>query len=83
MDKKVVMRSEPAAAGGDPAAPEQRDRVVLLRKSELIGGLIAEGRLDEGEDRVAVWDYEVRCDRRVSIGICHARMISEQRGVGL
>jgi hypothetical protein len=47
MDKKVVMRSEPAAAGGDPAAPEQRDRVILLRKSELIGGLIAEGRLDE------------------------------------
>jgi hypothetical protein len=47
MDKKVVMCSEPAAAGGDPAAPEQRDRVILLRKSELIGGLIAEGRLGE------------------------------------
>ncbi len=52
MDKKVVMRSEPAAAGDDSAGPEQRDRVILLRKSELIDGLIAEGRLDEaGEAR--------------------------------
>jgi hypothetical protein len=47
MDKKVVMHSESAAAGGDPAAPEQRDRVIPLRKSAVIAGLLAEGRLDQ------------------------------------
>lgn len=31
----------------DAAAPEQFDRVIRLRKSELIGGLLAEGHLDE------------------------------------
>jgi hypothetical protein len=31
------------------AAPEQRDRVIPLRKSDLIEGLLAEGRLDEAE----------------------------------
>jgi hypothetical protein len=37
---------------GTPAesvAPEQRDRVIPLRKSDLIDGLVAEGRLDEAE----------------------------------
>ncbi len=29
------------------AAPEQRDRFIPLRKSDMIGGLIAEGSLDE------------------------------------
>ena len=29
------------------AAPEQRDRVIRLRKADLIGGLVAEGGLDE------------------------------------
>src|ERR1700744_5840904 len=47
MDKKVVIRSESAAAGGNTVAPEQRDRVIPLRKPDMITGLIAEGRLDE------------------------------------
>ena len=34
-------------AAGDPAAPEQRDRFIPLRKSDLIDGLVAEGLLDE------------------------------------
>ena len=41
------MNRAPAAAGSDAPAPEQRDRVIPLRKSEMIAGLIAEGRLDE------------------------------------
>jgi hypothetical protein len=32
---------------GKPAAPEQRDRVIAVRKSDIIEGLIAEGRLDQ------------------------------------
>ncbi len=31
------------------AAPQQRDRVIPLRKSDIIDGLIAEGRLDEAD----------------------------------
>jgi hypothetical protein len=31
----------------EAAAPDQRDRVIPLRKSDLIGGLVAEGCLDE------------------------------------
>ena len=31
----------------DTATPEQRDRVIRLRKADLIGGLVAEGSLDE------------------------------------
>lgn len=34
-------------SGGERAAPEQRDRVIAVRKSDLIGGLLAEGVLDE------------------------------------
>lgn len=41
------MNGAPAGAGGEPAAPEQRDRVIPLRKSDMIGGLLAEGLLDE------------------------------------
>jgi len=37
-----TVRSIPEAA-----APEQFDRVIRLRKTELIGGLVAEGHLDE------------------------------------
>ena len=37
------MNGKPAEA----AAPEQRDRVIALRKSDLIDGLVAEGRLDQ------------------------------------
>jgi hypothetical protein len=33
----------------EAAAPEQRDRVIPLRKPDLIEGLVAEGRLDEAE----------------------------------
>ncbi|MGB8398966.1 TMEM143 family protein [Bradyrhizobium sp.] len=36
-----------AGAGGEAAAPEQRDRVIPLRKSDIIEGLVAEGGLDE------------------------------------
>jgi hypothetical protein len=32
---------------GEAAAPEQFDRVIRLRKTELIGGLVAEGNVDE------------------------------------
>jgi hypothetical protein len=32
---------------GDATALEQRDRVIRLRKADLIGGLVAEGGLDE------------------------------------
>ena len=39
----------PAEAGREVAAPEQRDRVIPLRKSDIIDGLIAEGRLDEAD----------------------------------
>jgi hypothetical protein len=33
----------------EAVAPEQRDRVIPLRKSDLIDGLVAEGRLNEAE----------------------------------
>jgi len=36
-----------AEAGRETAARNQRDRVIPLRKSDVIDGLIAEGRLDE------------------------------------
>jgi hypothetical protein len=39
----------PAEAGQEIAAPEKRDRVIPLRKSDIIDGLIAEGRLDEAD----------------------------------
>jgi hypothetical protein len=35
-----------AAVGNEAAAPVQRDRFIPLRKSDIIDGLIAEGRLD-------------------------------------
>jgi Protein of unknown function (DUF3754) len=38
-----------AEAGRGTAAREQRDRVIPLRKSDVIDGLIAEGRLDEAD----------------------------------
>jgi hypothetical protein len=44
---ELPVNGAPAAAGGEVAAPERRDSVIPLRKSELIAGLIAEGRLDE------------------------------------
>ena len=34
-------------AHGEAAAPEPRDRFIPLRKSDIVGGLVAEGRLDE------------------------------------
>jgi hypothetical protein len=34
-------------AHGEAAAPEQRDRFIPLRKSDIVGGLVAEGRLDD------------------------------------
>ena len=37
----------PAEAQGEPAVPEQRDRVIPLRKSDIIVGLIAEGQIGE------------------------------------
>jgi hypothetical protein len=39
----------PAEAGQEIAAPERRDRVIPLRKSDIIDALIAEGRLDEAD----------------------------------
>ena len=38
-----------AEAGRGTAARDQRDRVIPLRKSDVIDGLIAEGRLDEAD----------------------------------
>ena len=38
-----------AEAGRETAARDQRDRVIPLRKSDVIDGLIAEGRLDEAD----------------------------------
>jgi hypothetical protein len=40
----------PAEAGRAVAAREPRDRVIPLRKSDIIDGLIAEGRLDEADE---------------------------------
>jgi hypothetical protein len=34
-------------AHSEAAAPEQQDRFIPLRKSDIIGGLVAEGRLDD------------------------------------
>ena len=39
----------PAEGGREIATPEKRDRVIPLRKSDVIDGLIAEGRLDEAD----------------------------------
>ena len=40
----------PVDAGREIAARPQRDRVIPLRKSDIIDGLVAEGRLDgEGQ----------------------------------
>jgi hypothetical protein len=36
-------------AHDEAAAPEQRDRFIPLRKSDIIAGLVAEGRLDDAE----------------------------------
>ena len=36
-------------AHGEAAAPEQQDRFIPLRKSDIVGGLVAEGRLDDAE----------------------------------
>jgi hypothetical protein len=38
-----------AEAGLETAARDQRDRVIPLRKSDILDGLVAEGRLDEGD----------------------------------
>jgi hypothetical protein len=38
-----------AEAGCQTAARDQRDRVIPLRKSDILDGLVAEGRLDEGD----------------------------------
>jgi hypothetical protein len=38
-----------AEAGRETAARDQRDRVIPLRKSDILDGLVAEGRLDEGD----------------------------------
>jgi hypothetical protein len=36
-------------AQGETAAPEPRDRFIPLRKSDIVGGLVAEGRLDDAQ----------------------------------
>jgi uncharacterized protein DUF3754 len=38
-----------SGAQGEAAAPEPRDRFIPLRKSDIVGGLIASGCLDEAE----------------------------------
>jgi Protein of unknown function (DUF3754) len=44
-----VKDGSPGEAEREMVAPGQRDRVIPLRKSDIIDGLIAEGRLDEAE----------------------------------
>ena len=44
------MMHAPTEAGRDAGAPEQRDRVIPLRKSDIIDALVAEGRLDEADE---------------------------------
>src|SRR6187455_1655027 len=39
----------PVEAGPVVAPRQQRDRVIPLRKSDIIDGLVAEGRLDEAD----------------------------------
>jgi hypothetical protein len=41
------VKRAPAGATHGPAVPEPRDRVIPLRKSDMISGLLAEGLLDE------------------------------------
>ena len=41
------MREAPVGVGGDAATAALRDRVIPLRKSDLIDGLLARGQLDE------------------------------------
>jgi hypothetical protein len=36
-------------AHGETAAPVQRDRFIPLRKADIVGGLVAEGRLDDAQ----------------------------------
>jgi hypothetical protein len=36
-------------AQGEAAAPERRDRFIPLRKSDIVGGLVADGCLDDAE----------------------------------
>jgi hypothetical protein len=36
-------------AQDEAGAPARRDRVIPVRKSDMIGGLVAEGRLDDGQ----------------------------------
>ena len=40
----------PAEAGREAVVSEKRDRVIPLRKSDIIDGLVAEGRLDEADE---------------------------------
>jgi hypothetical protein len=47
-DERFLMGAS-AEAGRGTAARDQRDRVIPLRKSDVIDGLIAEGRLDEAD----------------------------------
>jgi hypothetical protein len=46
VDADGLSVNEAVRSTGDAAAPEQFDRVIRLRKTELIGGLVAEGHLD-------------------------------------
>ncbi len=42
-----IVNDEAVRSVRDAAMPDQRDRVIALRKSDLIGGLVAEGHLDQ------------------------------------
>ncbi len=44
---ECLVNGVPAKIGGEGADPAQRDRFIPLRKSDIIGGLLAEGKLDE------------------------------------
>jgi Protein of unknown function (DUF3754) len=49
MDVMTLTSGASAETGRETAARVQRDRVIPLRKSDVIDGLIAEGRLDEAD----------------------------------
>jgi hypothetical protein len=43
----LIVNDGAVRSGPDAATPEQRDRVIPLRKSDVIGGLVAEGHFDQ------------------------------------
>ena len=58
-------------ASGETAAPEQRDRFIPLRKSDIVTGLAANGSLDD-DQQTSLWQFA-----RVLGAIFHHRYFKE------